>query len=85
MKLEKLDLQIIVEKKIFLQLQPISWTFVNRISSMTFALCIKAVHTSTCVVSWAAPIARYWLTYKTSESADVHHNRRTLVCRKDSC
>lgn len=25
------------------------------------------------------------LTYKTSESADVHHNRRTLVCRKDSC
>lgn len=52
---------------------------------VTFALCIKAGHTFTCVVSWAATVAQYWLTYKTGESADVHHNRRTLVCRKDSC
>lgn len=43
------------------------------------------LHTSTCAVSWAAPVAEYWLTYKTSKSADVHHNRRTPVCRKDSC
>lgn len=63
----------------------LSRSFKNGAYCVTFALWIKAVHTITRVGSWAQPVAKYWLTYKTSKSADVHHNRTTLVCRKASC